>query len=328
MKRRAGMVVLLMVLLAVGCTGDKPSGRMTIAVIPKGTTHEFWKSIHAGAEKAAGELGVDVIWKGPLKEDDREAQIAIVEDFISRGVSGIVLAPLDDSALRMPVASAVRAGIPVVIIDSGLKSDDYTSFVATDNHKGGMLAGQHLADRLGGKGRVAMLRYQEGSASTMQREQGFLDAVAQHPDIRVVSSGQYGGATTESAYRASENLLLPLKTEAGELNVEGIFCPNESTTFGMLRALQDAKLAGAVVFVGFDSSTKLVEGLRTGEIHALILQDPMRMGYLGVKTMFSSLTGGKVEPRVDTGVHVVTAANMNQPAMKSLLQPDLDRWLR
>ena len=328
MKRRAGMVVLLMVLLAVGCTGNKPSGRMTIAVIPKGTTHEFWKSIHAGAEKAAGELGVDVIWKGPLKEDDREAQIAIVEDFISRGVSGIVLAPLDDSALRMPVASAVRAGIPVVIIDSGLKSDDYSSFVATDNHKGGMLAGQHLADRLGGKGRVAMLRYQEGSASTMQREQGFLDAIAQHPDLRVVSAGQYGGATTESAYRASENLLLPLKTEAEELNVEGIFCPNESTTFGMLRALQDAKLAGSVVFVGFDSSTKLVDGLRAGEIHALILQDPMRMGYLGVKTMFSNLTGGKVEPRVDTGVHVVTAANMNQPAMKSLLQPDLKRWLR
>lgn len=332
MKRRAGMVVLLMVLfsvlLTVGCTDNKPSGRMTIAVIPKGTTHEFWKSIHAGAEKAAGELGVDVIWKGPLKEDDREAQIAIVEDFISRGVSGIVLAPLDDSALRMPVASAVRAGIPVVIIDSGLKSDDYSSFVATDNHKGGMLAGQHLADRLGGKGRVAMLRYQEGSASTMQREQGFLDAIAQHPDLRVVSAGQYGGATTESAYRASENLLLPLKTEAEELNVEGIFCPNESTTFGMLRALQDAKLAGSVVFVGFDSSTKLVDGLRAGEIHALILQDPMRMGYLGVKTMFSNLTGGKVEPRVDTGVHVVTAANMNQPAMKSLLQPDLKRWLR
>jgi ribose transport system substrate-binding protein len=230
MNTRAALVML--VLLSLGCTGDRPSGRMAVAVIPKGTTHEFWKSIHAGAEKAAQELAIDVIWKGPLKEDDREAQIAIVEDFITRGVSGIVLAPLDDSALRMPVAGATRAGIPVIIIDSGLNSQDHVSFVATDNHKGGRLAGEHMARRLGGTGRVAMLRYQEGSASTMQREQGFLDAVADHPDIRVVSAAQYGGATTESAYRASENLLLPLRTPDGGLGVDGIFCPNESTTFG------------------------------------------------------------------------------------------------
>jgi len=303
------------------------SGRMTIAVIPKGTTHEFWKSIHAGAVKAARELNVDIIWKGPLKEDDREAQIAVVEDFITRGVSGIVLAPLDDIALRAPVSSAVRSGIPVVIIDSGLKSNAYVSFVATDNYRGGQLAGEEMARLLSGGGKVVMLRYQEGSASTMNRERGFLDALAAHPEIEVVSSNQYGGATTESAYQASENLLAPFKSAAGDLSIDGIFCPNESTTFGMLRALQDAGLAGKVHFIGFDSSVKLVEALRDGQIDALVVQNPMRMGYLGVKTMVEHLQGKPVEKRIDTGVTLVTREKMEEPEIKELLQPDLARWL-
>jgi len=304
-----------------------------IAVIPKGTTHIFWKSIHAGAVKAAEELkaagvNVEIIWKGPLKEDDRESQIRVVEDFVTRGVSGIVLAPLDDAALRMPVKDAVDNGIPVVIIDSGLKSDDYTSFVATDNYIGGRKGGQRLAEILKGKGRIIMLRYQEGSASTMNREQGFLDVLKEeYPDIEVVSANQYGGATTESAYMASENLLAPLRTADGGLTIDGIFCPNESTAFAMLRALEDSDLAGKVTYVGFDSSDRLVLGLRSGKIHGLVLQDPINMGYLGVKTVVAHLEGQKVEKRIDTGSAVATPENMDDPQMKNLLEPDFKKWL-
>jgi ribose transport system substrate-binding protein len=315
----------LTALLFAGC-GEKRApqaapARLTIAVIPKGTTHEFWKSVHAGALKAGKELDVEIIWKGPLKEDNREAQISTVEDFISRRVAGIVLAPLDDTALCAPVASAVRGGIPVVIFDSDLKGDQFVSFVATDNYLGGKLAGQRLAELLGGKGKVALLRYQEGSASTMRREQGFLDAMKEQPGIEVVSANQYGGPTTESAYKASENLLAPLKTPQGELTIQGIFAPNESTTFGMLRALQDAKLAGKVRYVGFDSSAKLVEALRAGEIDGLLLQNPMRMGYLGVKTLVEHIRGQKVEKRIDTGASLATKENMDQPEIKDLLEP-------
>jgi len=299
---------------------------VTVAVIPNGTTHEFWQSVHAGAVKASRELGITVIWKGPLKEDDRDAQISVVEDFISRKVSGIVLAPLDDVALRVPVANAVRSGIPVVIFDSDLQSQDYVSFVATDNVKGGQLAGEELARRLGGKGKVVMLRYQEGSASTMNREKGFLDAVAGHPDIQVVSANQYGGATTETAYKASENLLAPLKTAQGALSVDGIFCPNESTTFGMLRALQDAGLAGKVKFVGFDSSDKLIQALEKGELDGLVLQDPMNMGYMGVKTIVEHLRGKTVDKKMDTGSTVATKENMNEPDVARLLRPDFQKW--
>ena len=301
-------------------------------MIPKGTTHVFWKSIHAGAVKAEQELqdlGVEVIWIGPLKEDDRESQIKVVENFITRGVSGIVLAPLDDTALCMPVRDAVNNGIPVVIIDSGLKSEDYASFVATDNYIGGRKGGEHLANILGGKGKVVMLRYQEGSASTMNREQGFLDVLKKkYPQIEVVSANQYGGATTESAKLASENLLAPLRTPTGELTIDGIFCPNESTVFGMLLALKDMGLAGKVKYVGFDSSERLVKGLETGEIHGLVLQDPINMGYLGVKTMVKHLQGEKVDKRIDTGSVVATPENMNDPEMKKLLEPEYKKWLK
>lgn len=318
-------VVCLVVPLLTGC-GSRESGAKplpAIAVIPKGTTHEFWKSVHAGALKAAGELNINIIWKGPLKEDDREQQIALVENFINSRVVGIVLAPMDDTALRVPVATAKRQGIPVVIFDSNLKSGDYLSFVATDNYHGGQIAGGHMATLLAGKGRIIVLRYQEGSDSTNRREEGFLDAVRKHPQIQVISANQYGGPTTETAYRASENLLAPLKNAKGELTVDGIFCPNESTTFGMLRALQDGGMAGKVHFIGFDTSLKLEDALRRGQIDALILQNPYRMGYLAVKTMVEHLRGIQVPKQIDTGASLVTAANADQPDIRELLAPIL-----
>ena len=338
MKKVVKIIVLVAVVVisaSIGCKREKQEGATTyrIAVIPKGTTHVFWKSIHAGAIKAEQELkasglDVQVIWKGPLKEDDRESQIRVVEDFVTRGVNGIVLAPLDDAALRRPVKDAVDSGIPVVIIDSDLKSEDYVSFVATDNYVGGQKGGERLAEILGGKGKVIMLRYQEGSASTMNREQGFLDILKKkYPGIEVVSANQYGGATTESAYQASENLLAPLRTAGGGLTIDGIFCPNESTAFAMLRALQDSGLAGKVKYVGFDSSDRLVQGLRGGEIQGLVLQDPINMGYLGVKTIIAHLRGEEVKKRIDTGSAVATPENMDDPTMKNLLEPDYRKWL-
>jgi ribose transport system substrate-binding protein len=322
-------LALLFVLAAFACTGaKKEAGKLTIAVIPKGTSHVFWQSIHAGAARAASETGVEIIWRGPLREDDRDAQVTEVEGFTSRGVSGIVLAPLDETALAAPVAGAKRAGIPVVVFDSGLKGEDYVSFVATDNEKGGRLGGERLATLLGGKGKVVLLRYSEGSDSTNKREEGFLAAMKDNPGVTVVSDNQYGGADVEGAYKKSEALLSRFKKPDGRLDVDGIFCPNESTTLAMLRVLQDNGWAGKVKYVGFDSSDKLAQGLRDGHIQGLVLQDPVKMGYLGVKTMVAHLRGEKVERRIDTGVHMATPENVDQPEMKELVAPDLSKWLK
>jgi ribose transport system substrate-binding protein len=301
----------------------------TIAVIPKGTTHEFWKSINAGAFKARDELAaqgvqLDVIWKGPLKEDDRDQQIMVVENFTSRRVKGIVLAPLDSQALVRPVENAVQSGIPVVIIDSDLKSDNYVSFAATDNYLGGQIAGQHLAKLLDGKGKVILLRYAVGSASTEAREAGFLDALKAFPDLELISSDQYSGATRETAYQASQNLLNRFGRE-----VNGIFCPNEPTTIMMARALRDiGRAKGDVKMVGFDAGTQSVADLKSSDVQGLVVQNPVAMGYLGVKAVVDHLQGKPVEKRIDTGVTLVTPENMGDPAIQELLYPPLDKYLK
>jgi ribose transport system substrate-binding protein len=317
------LTVVGLVLVSCGKNKETPAKLglaqvIKIAVIPKGTTHEFWKSIHAGALQAAREQGVEILWKGPQKEDDRAQQITVVEDVISRGVDGIVLAPLDDRALCRPVQDAMREKIPVIIIDSGLQGKDYISFVATDNYQGGVLAGKRMGELLQGQGRIFLIRYQEGSASTTERERGFLETVQKEfPDFKLLVKDQYAGSTTESAYQLAENLIGRFP------DVEGIFCPNESSTFGTLRALQESQLAGKVKFVGFDSSPKLVQALRDGHIHGLVLQNPVKMGYLGVTEMVQHLRGQKIPELVDTGVYLATKENMDTAEIKALLAPDL-----
>jgi ribose transport system substrate-binding protein len=330
-------VVCLLAGLA-GCSppSDTPSSTpdsnraLTIAVIPKGTTHEFWKSIHAGALKASQELAqqgiaVDVIWKGPLKEDDRDQQIQVVESFTVRRVHGIVLAPLDSQALARPVENATRAGIPVVIIDSDLKTDRYISFAATDNYQGGQIAARHLGQLLNGQGQVIMLRYAVGSASTEAREAGFLDAIThQFPNIQLISTDQYGGATRETAYQAAQNLLNRFGRE-----VDGVFAPNEPTTIMMTRALRDiGRAGGQVKMVGFDAGTQSVADLASGDVQGLVVQNPFQMGYLGVLSIVEHLQGKPVEKRIDTGVTLVTRDIMDQPEIQELLHPPLDRYLR
>jgi len=295
---------------------------MTIAVIPKGTTHVFWKSIHAGAEKAGKELGVEILWQGPEREDDRSQQVAIVQNMTNRKVDGIVLAPLDEKALARPVRVASRRKIPVVIIDSDVDGDLHVSFVATDNFVGGKLAGKRLAEVLGGKGRVLMMRYSPGSASTAKREAGFLEGIKEFgPDITLVSIDQYGGVTASEAMKVAENLLNK------HHDLDGIFTPNESTTFGMLRALETAGRAGKIKFVGFDASAPLIAGLEKGQIHGLAVQNPFNMGYLGVKTAVAAAKGEKVEARIDTGVQMVTPENLQEPATQELINPDIAKWL-
>lgn len=330
MRKTIFILLALALLAGANCNRSKSnSKKLTIAVIPKGTSHEFWKSIHAGSIKAQRELStngveVEVIWKGPLKEDDREQQIQVVEGFTSQGVNGIVLAPLDNRALARPVEEARSSGVPTVIIDSALESNFIVSFVATDNRKGGMLGADRLGELLGGKGKVILLRYAEGSASTEEREAGFLQEMKQkYPNIEIISSDQHAGATRDMAKTASENLL----NRFGD-QVQGIFCPNESTTAGMLSALQDIGKAGKVMFVGFDATQMFIDAMRAKQLHGIVVQNPFNMGYLGVRTMVESLQGKRVEKRIDTGVTMITPENLDAQDTQTLLHPPLDQYLK
>jgi len=321
------LIAGIIMLAGCGDGGEKgdASGRgktLTIAVIPKGATHEHWKSVHLGAQKAGSELGVDIIWEGPLKEDDREEQLQIYETLVARKVSAIAIAPIDDRVFVRPVREAKNIGIPTVVFDSALQDTAHIAYVATDNYRGGVLGAERIGQLLGGKGTLIMMRYQEGSAATAEREAGFLKTIAaKYPDIEILSDNQYSGATTESAYRTSENLLNRFET------FDAIWTPNESSTFGCLRALQDKGIAGKVVFVGFDTSTKLVDALRAGELQGLSLQNPFAMGYLSVKTIVAYLKGEPIERMVDTGVTMATPENMDDPEVHALLVHDFSRYM-
>jgi ribose transport system substrate-binding protein len=235
---------------------------------------------------------------------------------VASGVSGIVLAPLDDTALRTPVKGANERHIPVVIFDSALKGEagkDFVSLVATNNKTGGRLGGEELVRLLGGKGKVVLLRVAEGAASTSEREAGFLEAMKAHPGITVLVDNRYGGATVASAQDAAMNLIDKVR------EADGVFCPNESTTQGMLLALRQTGLAGKKKFVGFDTSAPLLGALNKGDIQALVAQNPRKMGYLGVVSVVKHIRGEKVEPLIDTGCLLVTKENQNSADVKAII---------
>jgi len=330
MQRCALTGLVLLAIAIAGCgsrdaakSARDPKAGYRIAVIPKGTTHVFWKSVHAGALKAAKEFAdagtpVEIQWKGALLENDREGQINVVGDFVAQGVDGIVLAPLDSTALVPSVRAAQEAGIPTVIFDSGLSDESViVSYVATDNYNGGALAAREIGKRLGGKGNVILLRYNVGSESTERREQGFLDAIKKEfPEIVMLSDDQYSGTTAISA----QNKALELCNQFGD-RVNGFFAVCEPDTVGVLSALETEGLAGKVTFVGFDPSPHLIEAMREKKVHGLVLQDPVAMGYLGVKSVVEHLQGKPVEKRISTGEALATPENMDTPEVQNLLNP-------
>jgi ribose transport system substrate-binding protein len=327
------IAIWLLIAAVFGCrpaasdNSESPAGgkkHYRIAVIPKGTTHVFWKSVHAGALKAAQELTdggtpVEIQWKGPLLENDRERQIDIVADFVAQGIDGIVLAPLDSTALIPSVRNAKDEGIPTVIFDSALADDSViVSYVATDNYRGGALAAQEIGRRLSGEGNVILLRYNVGSESTEQREQGFLDTLRKEfPKLVILSDDQYSGTTALSA----QNKALELCNQFGD-RLNGFFAVCEPDTIGVLGALEQEGLAGKVAFVGFDPSPHLIEAMRNKKIQGLVLQDPVAMGYLGVKSVVEHLQGKEVPKRIPTGETMATPENMDTPEIQRLLNPE------
>ncbi len=308
-------------LLISGC-GQKPAGdapkespatiKGSIAVIPKGTTHIYWQSVRAGAEAAGKELGYKIYWNGPERETDRERQIQIIEDFIVQKVDGVVLAPLDNKALVPSVEKLASLKIPTVIIDSGIATDKYVTFAATDNYQGGVMAARRMGKILDGKGNLIVVKYVPGSASTTDRENGFIETIQKEfPNMHVVDS-KYGQDTVETALQATEDLLTKNK------DVQGLYACNAPTAVGALQALQ-SQHRSEIKMVGFDAEKALIDGLQAGQIDALIVQNPYKMGYIGVKSVVAAINGEKVEKKIDTGVALVTKESLSDPDTKTLL---------
>jgi ribose transport system substrate-binding protein len=307
---------LTLVLFAACNKGGESGGKKqpTIAVIPKGVSHAFWQTVKSGADAAGKDLNVKIIWKGAASETDYAGQVSIVEDMITQRVDGIVLAPSHGEALVPKVAAAQQAGIPVTIFDSGISTENYLSYVSTDNRAGGALAAKRMGEILGGKGKVAVLGVKKGSVSTDEREEGFIAAMKKDfPNIKIIEPIFYGEASAAKSLAATEDVL------TGNADLTGLFASNESSTVGAVQAIRQRNLVGKVLLVGFDYTSKLGQDVKDGAIDSLVLQNPFKMGYEGVKTIVDKLAGKTPERRIDTGVELLTKENIDSPKMQPLL---------
>lgn len=299
---------------AAGCGRDQ---RKRVVVIPKGTSHMFWVTVRAGALAAGKEFGLDVQWNGPNQETEIGRQIQIVDSAISQHVDGIVLAACDRKALVQTVDKAVAAGIPVTIFDSGLDSTNYMSWVATDNVAAGAMGARTLAKLIGGKGKVGVIQHVPGSVSTMDRENGFEEAIAKEfPEIKIVQK-LYGMSDRAKAMAASENIL----TANPDLN--GMFASTEPSASGLLLAVKARGLGGKLKVVGFDANDTMIEEVRAGNLHAMVVQDPFKIGYEAVHTIAIKLSGKEAPKRMDLEAVVVSKENLDTPEIQKLLKPDI-----
>jgi ribose transport system substrate-binding protein len=309
-------VVLVIIFVAIGIArkGTTQEG-IRIGVVPKETASVYWEGVRQGAFKAGEEEGIEILWNGPEIETDRERQIQIVEDFVAQKVSGIVLAPNDSKALVPSVEKVFTKNIPCVIVDSAVETDKYLSFMATDNYKGGELAARRIAELLGGKGNVVFVRWIPNAASTDKRAQGFIETLTnEFPNIKIVDSKYPNPPTVAKAREITEDML----TKNSE--VDGLFACNATTAAGALQALRSPGQAErGIKMVGFDSWDSLVEGLKSEEIDSLVIQNPYRMGYEGVKAILSKLAGKEVPKHVDTGVELVTKDRLQEQKIRDLL---------
>lgn len=309
-------IALAIMFIGIGIWRKKNlSSRIRIAVIPKEAASVYWEGVRKGALQAAMEEQVEILWNGPEIETDRERQIQIVEDCIVQQVAGIVLAPNDRKALVPAVEKIFARNIPCVIIDSGIETDKYLSFMATDNHKGGVLAAKRMGEILQGKGKVIIVEWTPNSASTDARVAGFRETIAsEFPDIKIIDSKYPNPPTVEKAREVTEDML----TRNSE--VRGLFACNATSAAGALQALRSPGQAQRnIKMVGFDAWDMLVEGLKNGEIDSLIIQNPYKMGYEGVKAIIKNLQGQEVNKHLDTGVELVTKEKLAEPKIQELL---------
>jgi ribose transport system substrate-binding protein len=315
------LIAFLLLLASFFSAGCRRETKRVVGVVPKGANHIFWQTVHAGAIKAAREYGFEVEWNAPTLEIDSSRQIEIVESMVNRRLAGIVLAPVDKKALVGVVDRAAKTGVPVSIFDSGIDTNNRISFVATNNEEGGRMAARRVGEVLGGKGKVVVIGFMPGSASTMEREHGFQDEIrTKFPGIDILGL-QFGMADRAKAMAVTENVL------TAHPDLAGLFADNESSSAGAVQALKSRNAKG-VKMVAFDASDQLLADMKAGWIDSIVVQNPFRMGYESTKAIGMYLKGEKPPATVDSGAALIKPEDLEKPEVKELLFPDIQKYLR
>ena len=324
LNRRAVMALAAASMLTgVMHTAPVSAADVTIPIIVKDTTSFYWQIVLAGARKAGKDLGVNVPELGAQAETDVNGQISILENAVAGNPAAVVIAPTEAKALGKPIDEAA-AKVKIIGIDSSADSKAFTSFLTTDNVQGGRVAADGLAAAIGAanggkvEGKVALITALPGAGSLEQRAQGFKEELkAKYPGLELIADKYADGQATTGL-----NIATDLITANPDL--KGIFASNLIMAQGVGQAVAENKLAGKVALIGFDSDEKLIKFLNDGVISGLVVQDPYRMGYDGIKTALAASKGEKVEANVDTGANLVTKANMKDPKIDALHNPKLN----
>jgi ribose transport system substrate-binding protein len=312
----AAVTLAGLVLLSAACNREHVT---TVAMIPKASADIFWQSVHAGAVKSSVDHQVRLVWDGPPNETDIATEMQIVETMINRHVDAIALAPSDKSAFKIVVERAAQAKIPVIIYDSGIDTENYRTFVATDNYLGGEMGADRLGALLQGKGQIVMVKTVPGGASTTAREDGFRHELNEKfPDIKIRDE-RFGMASIAQSLNVTENML------TAHPDLDGIFCSNESGSSGAAQALRGRH--SKIKLVGFDSSPMLLSLMKEGWINSLVIQDPFRMGETAFTQAVSALRGEKTEKKIFLPPHLLDMGNLHDPAIQAQLYPDLKKYL-
>jgi ribose transport system substrate-binding protein len=287
--------------------------KLTIAVIPKAVGFFYWGTVKAGATDAAKHYGVNLIWKGVAAETDVTGQVNLLTNLINQHINGLAFAATDVHALVQIATLAKSKHIPVINIDSGITPQSIP-LVATSNVHAAASAADYLAKAIGGKGDVALLPFFPTSATSQQRQQGFTQELKKYPNVHLVAT-QFDQSDASVALQKTNDIL------TSHPNLKGIFAANEPGAIGALNALKARKLVGKVKLVGFDNAPDEVTALQKGQISALVVQNPYKIGYQGLAEVYQMLHGKQPSASFDTGNVVATKANFNNATIHKFLFP-------
>ncbi len=319
MRKRSAVALLLAagIAFSCGCSGNQiavQSKRIVIDVIVKKTDADFWKVVKMGTEAAGREFNVTVNFKGPLDETKIDEQIRMVDDAVNAGADAIVLAASDYTKLAEPVERAAAAGVPVIMIDSDVKSEKTKAFVGTDNVDAGRRLGDTLVLKVGSQCEVAVMGFVRGAATCDQREQGLMEVLGRYPGIKVLDTVY---CNSDESYAR----ILTQQIMEKHPGIDAIVCLNAYGTVGVARCVEETNKGGAIKVIGLDSTPTEIRFLETGVIQALVIQNPYKMGYLGVKHAVDAIYGKPVPKNVNTGSTVIDSENMYLPENQKLLFP-------
>jgi ribose transport system substrate-binding protein len=311
-SRRFILGALSAATLAAPASMASAADEVYIPLVSKGFQHQFWQAVKSGAQQAADEYGVRITFEGPDNETMVDRQIDMLAAALANNPKAIGFAALDSQAAIPLLKQASDAGIPIIAFDSGVDSDIPVSTATTDNLAAAGLAADKMAEKIGGKGKVAVVAHDQPSRTGIDRRDGFVNRMAEkYPDIEVVTV-QYG----QGDHLKSTEVTKAILTANPDLN--GIFGTNEGSAIGVVNGVQELGTEGLVI-IGYDSGKAQKDAIKSGLMAGAITQNPVGIGYETVKAAISAVNGEDVPALIDTGFYYYDASNIDDPKIAAVL---------